>query len=264
MKPSTLSFDLISDLHVSPSDTFSWADQATSLNAIVVGDISKDRDTLVDVLKEISGRYLQVYFVDGNSEHRYSLEELDDSQVELGQQLGDIKNLVFLRHRVVLHDSLAIVGCNGWWTFDFDPTIDEEQAFHWCREHYHVSNLDLMQVYRAAVNDYLYLCQAIKELQDRSDVSKILIATHTVPLLELVEHDVGLSGTYALNIMGNAKMRDVTDHDYKNKITNWVFGHYHSRIDLAFNEIRYCNNPRGRVSDNLYDPYYPLRIDIEF
>lgn len=263
MKTRNLSFDLISDLHVSPRDEFSWAGQATSLNAVVVGDISKDRETMLAVMREISSRYHQVYFIDGNAEHRFGLEDLDASKAELVQELKSIKNLIHLQNRVVLHDELAIVGSNGWWTYDLDPNIDEDQVFRWCRDHYHITDNALMQIYHEAMQDYIYMCHAVQELQSRDEITKIMLVTHTVPLTELVEHDIGLSGTYGYNIMGNSKMRDVLDHDINNKVCLWVFGHYHSKIDLAFNEIRFCNNPRGRISDNLYDPYYPLRLDIE-
>lgn len=259
----TLAFDLISDLHIIPGDVFCWEGQATSLNAIIAGDISKDQDTVISALVEISKYYQQVYFIDGNAEHRYALEDIEQSQESLAVRLQDIKNLLYLRHRVVLHDGLAIIGSNGWWSYDLDPAVDEETSFQWCRSAYNISDNALMQIYGMAVKDYFYMCHAVKEMQDKEEVSRILMVTHTVPLLELLKHDVIFDGQPMINVMGNSKMREVLDFDINDKISNWVFGHYHSRIDLAFNKIRFCNNPRGRLSDNLYDPYYPLRLEIE-
>jgi CheY-like chemotaxis protein len=34
-------------------------------------------------------------------------------------------------------------------------------------------------------------------------------------------------------------------------------------VDQAIDGVRYINNPRGRASDVLHDPYHPLRISIQ-
>ena len=92
-------FDLISDLHVLPEDDFSWEGQATSLIAIVAGDVSKDRATTVAVLKEIASKYRQVFYLDGNTEHRYFLDDIPASIEDLENELNVIENLVYLNNK---------------------------------------------------------------------------------------------------------------------------------------------------------------------
>jgi hypothetical protein len=89
------------------------------------------------------------------------------------------------------------------------------------------------------------------------------VVTHTVPKASLVQHDTTLLGTYKMGLMGNAGMQTVLSADTEKKITHWLFGHYHGRVDQAIDGVRYINNPRGRASDVLHDPYHPLRISIQ-
>ena len=77
-------FDLISDLHVDTWDEkFSWEGKATSPYAVVAGDISRVRSEIGPVLEEISRHYLMTMFVDGNDEHRWTLDNLGDSYKKL-------------------------------------------------------------------------------------------------------------------------------------------------------------------------------------
>jgi hypothetical protein len=69
-----LSFDLISDLHVETwPEPFDWTGMATSVIAVVAGDVSRDRTILVQTLEHLSGCYKAVIFVDGNDEHQMDL-----------------------------------------------------------------------------------------------------------------------------------------------------------------------------------------------
>ena len=121
-------FDLISDLHVLPEDDFSWEGQATSLIAIVAGDVSKDRATTVAVLKEIASKYRQVFYLDGNTEHRYFLDDIPASIEDLENELNVIENLIYLNNKVVISNGIAILGTNGWWDYEFDQIDDIEQS----------------------------------------------------------------------------------------------------------------------------------------
>ena len=81
-------FDLISDLHVDTWDEqFSWEGKATSPYAVVAGDISRERAEIGPVLEEISRHSLMTMFVDGNDEHRWTLDNLGDSYKTLKQEI---------------------------------------------------------------------------------------------------------------------------------------------------------------------------------
>lgn len=256
-------FDLISDLHVLPQENFSWAGRATSLVAIVAGDISKHKPTAIKVLKEISLNYRQVFYVDGNSEHRQTLSDIKSSIENLDKDLDSIKNFVYLNNRVVVSNGIAILGTNGWWDYEFDNRDSPESDFDFVTNTYNITKDAAYNLLSLAYQDAAYLCKSVEKLQRHQDVNQIIVVTHTVPRSELVSHDPGLIGTPKLNLMGNAGMRAVLDMDTEKKITHWLFGHYHGRVDQALDGIRYVNNPRGRPSDVLHDPYHPLRITIQ-
>ena len=50
----TVSFDLISDLHVETWDSFDWTGQATSPYCVVAGDVARNRDRLLEALEHLS------------------------------------------------------------------------------------------------------------------------------------------------------------------------------------------------------------------
>jgi hypothetical protein len=64
-------FDLISDLHLGPHETFDWTDQATSPVCVVAGDISRDIEVTKETLEHLGKCYQAVFYIDGNNEFRY-------------------------------------------------------------------------------------------------------------------------------------------------------------------------------------------------
>ena len=263
MSSKVFSFDLISDLHVGDLEEFSWDGQPTSLYAVVAGDVARDRAQLLDCLRHLGQKYRNVFYIDGNSEHRYYWDDIDRSYTELEQEIMMIPNITYLNNRVAVSHGLAIVGVNGWWTYDLDPKLDQDQSWHFFLDAYDISEQAGASLLECAYRDSVYLSRTIEKLQDHDEVEKILIVSHTVPSYHLIKHDPELVDTHKFNLLGNTELMQCLHADTDKKITNWVFGHYHGKVDCALENIRFCNNPKGRAEDTLNDPYFPLRIDIE-
>jgi predicted phosphohydrolase len=186
------------------------------------------------------------------------------SYEDLDHSISHIPNVTYLYQRVVMLNGIAIVGVNGWWTFDLDINLDQEQAWTFFLDRYKIPEEQAGIVLECAYRDSVYLQNTIDKLQTHKDVKKILVVSHTVPGLDFIKHDSELSDTYRINLMGNSQLLNCLEQDTNKKITNWVFGHYHGRVDQAAHNIRFCNNPKGRADDIYNSPYFPLRIDIEF
>ena len=260
----TFAFDLISDLHVETWGKFDWTGQATSPVCVVAGDIARNIDLTVETLKHLSECYQAVFYIDGNDEHRYQLDNLDQNYNELADKLAIIKNVVFMREHVVVVNGVAIVGTNGWWSYDFDLNIDADQTRSWFQDAYQINNTAVDNVASAAYNDAAYLIQSVKKLQTHPDVRSIVIVSHTVPAPWLVEHDIALSDSWRFNTTGNPHLELALNEDTEHKIHTWCFGHYHQPVDRIANGIRYTNNCRGRGdTDWCQRPYYPKRIEIK-
>lgn len=257
-------FDLISDLHLGPTDTFDWTGQATSPICVVAGDIAQDVEIVRETLEHLSRCYQAVFYIDGNNEHRYSLDSLSDSYNILQEAIAGIENVVFLQDNCVIVNNVAIIGTNGWWTYDLDSDIDDEQCRLWYCDVMDVGMPVTGAIHSMAYNDAAYLSNTIKKLQTHPEVKSIVIVTHTVPEVKLVEHDIEITSTYKFNVMGNSIMPIVLDADTEKKIHTWCFGHYHGSVDKNVNGIRYVNNCRGRIEDSsTWSPtYYPKRIVI--
>ena len=243
-----VSFDLISDLHVETwPENFSWQGMPTSPLCVLAGDIAKDRERVIDVLDKLSKVYQKVIYIDGNEEHKLYMHEIESSRLHLSSIIHKNKNIINLKEQVAVVDGVAFVGCNGWWTYDFDEPEHYDYTKQWYIEHYNVSMDIACEVENLAMADVSYLSTTIQKLQTHQDVAEIVIVTHTVPFPELIEHDIELQGSHRLNCSGNSHLGRALTYDTEAKISTWCFGHYHGGdIDNFFKGVRFVNNPRGR------------------
>lgn len=259
-----LAFDLISDLHIETWNDFDWSGQATSPYCVVAGDISRDHQLVEKTLKHLGENYQGVFYIDGNDEHRNYLTEISDSYRSLNRRIRSLKNVVFMQDNLVVINGVAFLGTNGWWSYDFDPMLDDQQCRDWYCEHRHVPRATCDVVCTLAFNDSAYLINSVKRLQTHQDVKRIVVVSHTVPTPELVTHDLDLVNTPRFNVTGNRHMQLCLAEDTENKISTWCFGHYHRPVDRVINGVHYVNNCRGAGNTPWSQPaYYPRRIVIE-
>lgn len=259
----TFAFDLISDLHIETWDDFDWTGQATSPYCVVAGDVCRDRSVLVDVLTHLGQCYSAVFYIDGNDEHRYTLEDLGASYQDLVQKISNIPNVVYMQDNVVIVNGVAILATNGWWCYDFDPNIKVAQTVEWYQQRNQISLSAANNINGVAYHDAVYLINSVAKLQTHRDVHSIVIATHTLPASWIIDHDLELIDTWRFNCMGNRHLLSALEEDTENKIKAWCFGHYHKSVDRDFAGVRFLNNCRGR-GDTEYSQlaYYPKRIEI--
>jgi hypothetical protein len=261
----TFAFDLISDLHIETWDNFDWTDQATSPYCVVAGDVCRDREVLINVLTHLGQCYAGVFYVDGNDEHRYYLEDLGESYQDLVRQIEHINNVVYMQDNVVIINGVAILATNGWWTYDMNPNLAVEDSIMWYQNKNQITLSAANNINGVAYHDAAYLINSVNKLQTHQDVNAIAIITHTLPGAWIIDHDLELVDTWRFNCMGNPYLLRALDEDTENKIKAWCFGHYHKSVDRNFNGVRFVNNCRGRGDTEFSQiAYYPKRIEINF
>jgi predicted phosphodiesterase len=260
-----VTFDLISDLHIDTwEEQFTWEGKPTSLYAVVAGDVTRDRSLLRPALTELGKHYKVVMFVDGNDEHRWTLDDLGDSYKTLNDELTDIPNVVWLQDNSLVIDGVAFVGTNGWTTFNFDEELSYADSKRWYEDRYKISMFAGQNIEAMAMSDAGHLCKMVSKLQTHPDIQKIVVVSHFVPDIRLVNHDIDLQGSHGLNCTGNVFLTRCLEEDHEQKIDTWVFGHYHNDVDKFLDGVRYTNNCRGRSGTNWCKTvYYPKRITIQ-
>ena len=258
-------FDLISDLHVETWPDFDWTGQATAPSCVVAGDVARDRDVLIDTLTHLGKCYPGgVFYIDGNEEHKDYYGDLGNSYRDLHQRISQIKNVVYLQDHVVIADGVAILGTNGWWTYDFDPCISVDQSIMHIQEHFNISNSAAASITGIAYHDAAYMIKGVQKLQKHSEAKAIVVVSHTVPAPWLIAHDPELVDTWRFNGMGNTQISRAIDEDTENKIKMWCFGHYHRPVDQQLGGIQYLSNPKGRGNTPWSrSVFYPRRIEID-
>lgn len=258
-----MNFDLISDIHRETWEYFDWGGQPTSQYCIVAGDVARDRTLVIDTLAQLSKVYTGVFYIDGNDEHKDYAEDLTSSYNELTELISQFDNVVYLHDNVVVMNGIAILATNGWWSYDFDPNLELEQSITWLQHKDKISQMAAIGINATAYRDAGYMTNSVAKLQTYQDVKSIIIVTHTVPRVEIIENDLQLIDSWRFNSMGNSLMKDVQMEDLENKIKLWCFGHYHRPIDTVIDGIRYVSNPRGRGDTEFSQiAYYPKRVTI--
>lgn len=261
----TFAFDLISDLHLETwNESIDWTGRATSTHCVVIGDVCYDRSLLIKFLTHLSKCYQGVFYIDGNDEHKNYIDRLGDSYADLAIRTARIPNLVYLQDNVVIVNGIAILGTNGWWSYDLDLTVNPEEVELWLAEKEGYDQSTIEQIRQAGITDANYIISSVRRLQTHIDVKKIVVLTHTVPRADLISHDPNLVYTEKFNCMGNRYMSAALEVDTERKIHTWCFGHYHNKIDQYRDGIRWVNNCRGRQG-SMYSQwaYHPLRITVE-
>ncbi len=260
----TFAFDLISDLHVDTWDEFDWVGQPTAPYCVVAGDVGRDWEQVAETLEHLGKQYAGVFYIDGNDEHRYYLENLGNSHQGLEQAVTGIKNVVYMHDNVVIINGVAIIATNGWWSYDFDDAIDPAQSQAWFEEYVQISTSAAAAIPGVAYHDAAYIINSVNKLQKQRDVQSIVLVSHTVPAPWIIEHDIDLADTVRFNTMGNQHIQAALKEDTENKIQAWCFGHYHRPVDRDHGGVRYVSNPRGRGNTPWsQSPYYPKRIEIK-
>jgi len=227
-----IGFDIVTDLNLSPEDSFNWEGKATSLYCLVSGNVSSDIRTVLQTLAHLSRFYHGVFYVPGPLEYATS-SDIDHRTKELSAIIDQIPKVVMLHHNVVIIDGIAVIGVNGWNDAVLSEVIGD------------------IQFNSARLEDMSYLHQSIKKLQKHLDVKKIIVMTNAIPDGDLY------FGEAPENVYNQIPLNIVLSGDTENKVRHWVFGNYEKTTDTYLNNINYINNPYIRKS-----PYWPKRLTV--
>ncbi len=220
-----IGFDVISDLHLSPEDSFNWEGKATSLYCIVAGNISRDLRTIHQTLCHLSHFYQGIFYTIGSLEYD-GFTDISLRTEEIIRTCRGIRNVALLMSNVVIIQHVAIVGANGWYGQKYDDLYDMRQF-----------------------EDISYLGHSIEKLQLHQDVKKIIVVTNSVPnpALFFGEEDDSIYDQIPPSIC--------LEKDTERKVSHWVFN-YKKIVDATIDGINYVNNPY------LSRPYWAKRITV--
>jgi len=232
---TTIGFDLISDLNLSPNDSFDWEGKATSLYCIIAGNISEDLRTIKQTLSHLSKFYQGIFYTLGSLEYHNSPDIYKRTE-EIHKTCHNVRNLAIMHHHVVVIDGIAVIGANGWYG---DSIITDEGVN------------EILEVHRN--EDILYLKNTIERLQKHLDVKKIMVVSNSVPSIDLYfgEHPDTIDTQLNLSISLLA--------DTESKVSHWLYGTYGKVVDTNINNINYINNSCFKRN-----PYWAKRVEITF
>jgi hypothetical protein len=227
-------FDIISDLHLTPDNTFEWDDKATSLYCIIPGNISDDLQVVKKVLQTLSEHYQGIFYIDGSLENSI-IRARQNNNKAIMRICKPLSKVVYLHDNVVVIEGVALIGINGWYG-NYVPENTEAEV----------------ELIVAGYEDFTYLDRTLDKLQLHLDVKKIVIISNSVPLTKLFYGEIP-------KMYNDISPEESLENDTERKVSHWVFGSSQKIIDTTFDSINYVNNPCYNRS-----PYYAKRIEIEF
>jgi hypothetical protein len=230
---TTIGFDVISDLNLSPDSSFNWEGKATSLYLIIAGNISNDLRTIRQTLLHLSRFYQGIFYTLGATEY-HQVPDIDSRTNEIHKMCQTIKNVAVMHHHVVIVDGIALAGANGW----YGNTIPGDAVTE-----------ALIEQHRN--EDILYLKSTVERLQKHLDVKKIVLVSNSVPSVDLYFKEQPESVKTQLNL------GIVLAYDTESKVSHWVYGTYGKVVDTNINDINYINNSYYNRK-----PYWAKRIEV--
>ena len=212
-----IGFDVISDLCLSPNDSFKWTNKATSLYCIVAGNVSSDTRTIIQTLGHLAKYYQGVFYIPGRLEYE-GHEDIQTRTEELAAICDYLDNVAILYHNVAMIDGVAVAGVNGWGNLPEEYSLDNIQRLH------------------EREDDLLYLYKTVERLQVHMDVKKIVLVSSAVPRKDLY------FGQLPEYVETMPTLSSCVDYDTEKKVSHWVFGTYDNVVDITINNINYVNN----------------------
>jgi hypothetical protein len=228
-----IGFDVISDLYLSPDENFNWEGKATSLYCVIPGNISNDLRTIRQTLAHLGRFYQGVFYCPGSLEYEDCID-IELRTQEITKVCNTIKNTALLHQHVVIVDSVAVLGVNGWYGNTQPADLITEAKIE---THRH--------------EDIIYLKNSIDRLQRHLDVRKILLVTNSVPGPELY------FGQEPKHAECQIPINIALEADTENKVSHWTFGTYDKTVDVTLNNINYVNNSYYKRK-----PYWAKRIEV--
>lgn len=251
---------------------YDWSGIPATATVVFSGDTSNSSEVSVKVWKECAQHVRNVLVLPGNHEYYYPRwRTVKEADAIMRAGISDAPGIKFLESHgtTFLHEGTLFLGCVGWYNWDACPEYDKYTEMQFWKDG---SNDSRMIQYDSGYPDVMahrdadWLRMEVAKAQDRDDVKRIVILTHTCPRPEFLVPSghpwYRLNGSYA-----NTHMMDVPESDTKKKIKVWGYGHSHYRKDVTIDGIRYLNNARGYAGESTVgressDGWKPIWVDL--
>jgi predicted phosphodiesterase len=236
---------------------------------VIAGDTANTMPETAIVASQAAAFYEYVILVDGNHEHYLGGETVSNNMNLLKILLSGTPNVKYLTHMSdpFVLDGIAFIGATGW----YDWKAYESRG---------ISEIAAKQAWRMASNDSRYpgyselgdpqkiafetsinLTEQVKKLTIDSTVQEIVVTTHMSPDPDLMEWKPNNQGWNLLTpSYVNTSLKNVLAVDSGQKITNWIYGHTHSRQIKKIGHVTYVNNARGYPRENA--PFQLTHIEV--
>lgn len=255
--------DYISDIHIDwfkregcdPIPTIDhlvntqYSDYDTNSHTLLIaGDISDDINETAEYLFSCKQFYKNILFVDGNHDVFGKELEVTEKTSLLNEILKTDNSIYYLTYRDFVFDGGVVVGCNGWYDFNFtkhltDPVECEKLWEHLPTRDYKSVNFGSDSVKDIAKSQAKQLEYRIKYHSGK----RITVVTHTPPHSLSVTWPKRAKDQFLHTLSGAFGSSEMTKvlNTHINIINVWIHGHNHVRQNYTYEDVSIMSNPRG-------------------
>lgn len=261
-----MSFDLISDLHVTPLQLVSKATfpklKPMSDTLVVLGDVCEQdqiKSSFFNVFQQLSKLWKHVLYVIGN--HEYYFGYLDDTPDIIRGALRTLKNVVVLDNDVVQIDGVRFIGSTLW------SDMDRVNPMSMLASQKLVSDYRFIRKDRESNRPIIPQDTVVlfhRNLRFLNDM--VSLSEESVPNVVLTHHAPSYQSVtpkFKDSPINGAFVSDLTEFILNNpSIKVWAHGHTHSPCDYLIGDCRVVNNPFGYPSElQKTNTYQAMTID---
>ena len=227
-------FDVISDLHLDPNDSFNWEGKSTSMYCIIAGNISDNTEKIRQTLLHLSSYYQAIFYIPGSLEYSnpYNIKHTNE---ELARVCRGIHNVIYMHNHVVVIEDCAVFGVSGWYdnrSENDDPLVEIIGQKH-------------------RLSDYDYIKNTLIRLSLHDEIKHVVIVSNNVPSRQLY------FGQCPTHIEDRVDFTSALFRDSEQKVSHWIYGWDKKTADVKIGIVNYINNAYwGRR------PYWPKRIEV--
>jgi len=231
---------VLSDLHIENTG-FNIKTSKEDLNRIIIlaGDIHEGKDNILNLLHDLSHKFLHVIYVLGN--HDYYNQNIFHFHNELKNSIQN-ENIHILQNTKKCINDIEFIGSTLW--SDCSQFINKE-----------VSRLDFNMIFadgdekisaKTLYNLFLENKEFIKN-STKEKAKKRIIITHHSPTLSSCHDDWK---NHPINVFFHSNLDDLIK---SSQADIWVHGHTHNGQDYFIEKTRVLCNPGGYLSEKNRD-----------
>lgn len=215
-------------------------------------DFNRKNSIYHDFFQYCCKEYKDVIYIMGNHEHYKG--DINKTYGRIKKYLGYLPNLHIVENEKVVIDDVTFLCATMWTDMNKNDPVTMNSISRLMNDFFIISKGSRTFHPKDAYKFHVETMEFFKNELDKTENKKVVMVTHHCPSMECIPDKY--RGDVALN---SGYMTDLSEFilDYP-KISHWICGHSHNRMDFMLGNTNIVQNCRG------YYSVEPMEVSFEF